>query len=158
MFTERYQKDGSVQDLKTLLEFMVEFYKQKEIFEVPNFLENFMIDKNRPDYLNLLMRFNNNWSELIELCGFSILHYAVEQNKIELVKLLLKYSEEQELDIYQEMPNYRIIEFHEHENILELAKRLQHSELTELIQNVYDGKIKVKDLKPNITKPRKVFE
>ena len=69
-----YEKHGTVEDLKILLEFMVEFRKQKEIVETPSYLEEFIIDNNRPDFFNLLIPLKNNslsMHEKVELCGFS---------------------------------------------------------------------------------------
>ena len=135
---------------------MVEFHKQKEIEQNPCYLEEFIIEKNRPDFMNLLMPLKNGpcWNEVVKMCNFSVLHMAVACNAIEIVKVLLKHHEETKLDIYINQ-SLSILEGGGEENILEMAKRLKRLELTKIIQDVYEGKIKAKDLKPNLKKQTK---
>ena len=82
-----------------------------------------------------------------EVSNFSLISDALRNNDIEMVKLLMKYSKEKNVSLHIQTWTH---DFERNLNAPELALELGFVKMAQLFQDVYDGKINVKDLNPVI--------
>ena len=154
-----YEEKGTIEELSLLIDFIQIYIEDNASWEVTSPFATFVTFAvchiKRIDFVMLLIPVLEVFesANVRKYSNFSLLHSAVCTNHIEMVKLLMKHSQEKNLDIYHKT-RYNIdddLEFWEKETILELATRLrfvkpEFDQIAQLIQNVYDGKIRLEDL------------
>ena len=149
---EYFEKNGNNEQLALFLDF-IQAYLDDENTPFWIYPIDFAVKNKRTDFVNLMvpapMLFTDlTMMEVFADYGTGRMHQAVANNDIEMVKLLMKYSQEKEvhLNSYSRHWNQMNID----ENPFEMATRLEHYKIAQLIQDVSEGKIDKKDLKPVI--------
>ena len=162
---EYFEEHGTNEELALFLEF-IQAYLQSDYgdmlyHDLTNPFIDFAIVEKRIDFVNLMIPTplyfdnyyegeggKNNFFEIHKNRATS-LENAVTSGDIEMVKLLLRYSSEKHvnLDINHYNTSTRLFE-----KLPILATRLGYHNIAQLLVDVYDGKIDVKDLKPVIKK------
>ena len=103
----------------------------------------FAVKNSRRDFVNLMVPTPKTFEgEAYSSTSFSLLKTAVQNGDIEMVKLLLKYSEEKEVDIcpdcsYLNTANPDNLTW-VNETLLEVATRLGHQEIVNLLAAAYE--------------------
>ena len=144
-----YEDKGTTEELSILIDSIQSYIGDNATWEVTSPLV-FAVCHKKIDFVKLLIPVLEVFesANVRKYSNFSLLHSAVCTNDIEMVKLLMKYSQEKNLDIYHKT-RYNIdddLDFWEKETILALALRVRFHEIAQLIQNVYDGKVQLEDL------------
>ena len=144
-----YEDKGTTEELSLLIDSIQSYIGDNATWEVTSPLV-FAVCHKKIDFVKLLIPVLEVFesANVRKYSNFSLLHSAVCTNDIEMVKLLMKYSQEKNLDIYHKT-RYNIdddLDYWEKETILELALRLRFYKIAQLIQNVYEGKIQLEDL------------
>ena len=144
-----YETNGTINDLSLLIDFLTKYSQDKASWDFTSPLV-FAVCHKKIEFVKLLIPILPDFesSNVRKYSNFSLLHSAICTNDIQMVKLLLKYSKEKNLDIYHKT-RYNIdddLDFNEKETILELAIRLRFHEIAQLIEDVYTGKIEMQNL------------
>ena len=148
---EYFEKEGNTAQLTLFLDFIKAYLDNQRTHHWTSPLQ-FAVQKNRIDFVNLMIAAPLPLEDLDlngHIGGIWLMPMAVRNDDIEMVKLLLKFSEEKDVNL--DVSSYNL-ETGVSENILGLATRLGHFKIAQLIQDVFEGKIDKKDLQPVIRK------
>ena len=145
-----FEKNGNKEQLTLFLEFIQAYLDDEKTHHWTSPIQ-FAVQEKRIDFVNLMIPVPLPLEDLElknSIGGIWLMPKAIRNDDIEMVKLLLKYSEEKDVNLYV----YRFnVETGRDENIiLGLAARLGHHKIAQLIQDVFEGKIDKKDLQPVI--------
>ena len=148
---EYFENSGNTVQLALFLDFIKAYLDNQRTHHWTSPLQ-FAVQKNRIDFVNLMIAAPLPLEDLDlngHIGGIWLMPMAVRNDDIEMVKLLLKFSEEKDVNL--DVSSYNL-ETGVSENILGLATRLGHFKIAKLIQDVFEGKIEKKDLQPVIRK------
>ena len=143
-----FEKNGNKEQLTLFLEFIQAYLDDEKTHHWTSPIQ-FAVQEKRIDFVNLMIPVPLPLEDLElknSIGGIWLMPKAIRNDDIEMVKLLLKYSEEKDVNLHV----YRFnVETGRDENIiLGLAARLGHHKIAQLIQDVFEGKIDKKDLQP----------
>ena len=143
------EEHGDLDQLALFIDFIQAYLDDKRTCDWIDPI-HFAVKNKRTDFMNLMVPTPMNFTNGAEhFGGVSYLHMAVHNDDIEMLKLLMKYSKEKNVDLEIQVswgPGFPC------ETILEVAARLGRHNMVQLIDDVFNGKIALKDLKPEIKK------
>ena len=149
---EYFEKHGNNEQLALFLDFTQAYLDEEETLYLEEDTLQWAVMHKRTDFVNLMIPTPLLFDMPEEYEPYErnpyhqwLMPLAISTGNIEMVKLLLKYSEEKRVNL--EPWN---CEMGEKEDIVEIATRLGHYKIAQLIQGVLEGKIDKKDLQPVI--------
>ena len=146
---EYFENNGNTAQLTLFLDFIKAYLDDEHTHHWISPIQ-FAVLAKRIDFVNLMISAPLPLEDLylyeMGIGGIELMPFAIRNNDIEMVKLLLKFSEEKDVNLDVTCYNREGVS----EDILGLATSLGHFKIAQLIQGVLEGKIDRKDLHPVI--------
>ena len=149
-----FEQHGSAEQLQLFLNFIQAYLDDEETSY--NCYPIYFAVKNRcRDFVNLMVPTPKIFEgEAASFTSLSLMKTAVQNGDIEMVKLLMKYSEEKKVNIRPDCSHLDTANPDNlawvNENLLDVATRLGHQEIVDLLNDVYGERIDIADLNPEI--------